>query len=235
MASGMRRLTLIFGLFTLLAACSPFVTQAPPEAPHPLDIAFTATTRPSVEGLHQCALEHPEIGLITQETSITNLESSGADMILWFGEPPQGDSYQAYTLGTDELVMIGGANVTLQNLGADQLLELYGGSDSAYQVWTYGEDNELQDIFDTAVLGGASTSPDALLAPNPAAMIEAISADPMAIGYLPMSWLTGDVQRISIDGDLQAALTRPILILTHAEPDGHLHSYLVCLQKGLTQ
>ncbi len=73
---------------------------------------------------------------------------------------------------------------------------------------------------------------DAKLAPNPAAMIEAITADPMAVGYIPGSWLAEDIQTISVERELQAALARPILALTDTEPVGNFLNYLVCLQNS---
>ena len=55
--------------------------------------------RPWVENLYQCALEHPEIALITEETSATALDFSVGEVILWFGEPPKGIPAFAASLG----------------------------------------------------------------------------------------------------------------------------------------
>jgi hypothetical protein len=215
-----------------ISGCSPFVTNTPPPPPQPIQVAYSPATRPYIEKLHQCALEHPGIGLVIQETSNTELRSTEADVTLCFGEPPQGIPGYALALGMDEITIIAGTNVALQNVSAEQLRDLYAGPDSNYQVWTYAEGNELRSIFDHAVLGEGSISSFALLAPNPAAMIEAIATDPMAIGYLPGSWLTEEVQRISLEGDLKTAFAHPVLALTDAEPEGNLRSYLVCLQKA---
>ncbi len=213
-------------------ACTPFVTSTPPPSPQPVRAAFTATLHPWVEILHQCALENPGIALITQETSAADLEFTSADLTLWFGEPPQGIHGYAAALGMDEIIIIAGSEAALRNINAEQLQVLFTEPDSAYQVWTYSEGNELRAIFDNAVLGNASLSSYTLLAPNPGAMIEAIAADSMAIGYVPRSWLSGDVNVISIERDLQAAFEHPILALANAEPDGNLRSYLVCLQNA---
>ncbi len=220
----------LLSLLLLISACSPISTNTPPPPPQPIQIAYTSSLRPYVERLHQCALEHPEIGIITLETSITELDDSGADLTLWFGEPPQGVLAYAFSIGMDEIVIISGTKVGLSSITIEQLRDLYTSTNSTYQVWTYGEQNQLRTIFENALLGEASTSSDALLAPNPAAMIKAIEMEPTAIGYLPQSWLTGDHQKLSLNRDMQTALTHPILALTHTEPEGNLRSYLACLQ-----
>ena len=218
--------------FGPLMACTPFVTSTPRPSPQPVRVVFTSTLRPWVEILHQCALENPKIALITEETSAADLEFTSADLTLWFGEPPHGIPDYAASLGMDEIIIIAGSEVALRNINADQLQVLFTEPDPAYQVWTYSEGNELRAIFDNAVLGDASLSSYTLLAPNPAAMIEAIAADPMAIGYVPNSWLSGNVQIISIERDLQAAFEHPVLALANAEPEENLRSYLVCLQNA---
>lgn len=216
----------------LISACSPFVTSTPPPSPQPIQVAYTPTLRPLVERLHQCALQHPEIALITHETSITALEDIGADVILWFGEPPQGTSSYAFSLGADEIAIIVGSNVALQDISTKQLQDLYADSNSAYQRWTYSQGHELRELFNQVVFGESSTSSDAKLAPDPAAMIEAIAADPMAVGYIPGSWLGKDIQTISIDSDLHTVFAQPLLALTLTEPTGNLRTYLVCLQSS---
>jgi len=193
-------------------------------------VAYTATLRPMVERLHQCALDHPEISLITQESSITGLQSNGADLTLWFGEPSQGISGQSFILSIDEIVMVAGKQVPLREMNIERLLDLYANSDPPNQLWTYPEENELRIIFDNDVIGDELITPDALLAPNPAAMIEAVTSDPTAIGYLPKSWLVDDIQAKSLNSDSQMDFAYPILALSQTEPQGNLRSYLVCLQ-----
>ncbi len=132
----MMRIALLLSLLLLISACSPSATNTPPPPPQPIQIAYTPTLRPIVERLHQCALEHPEIALITRETSMTGLVDSGADLMLWFGEPLQEIQY-AFSLGSDQIVIIAGGKATLRNVTAEQLGDLYSDPNSAYQLWTY--------------------------------------------------------------------------------------------------
>jgi len=186
-----------------------------------------------VEALQQCALEQPEIALIVEETSASALDFSSGDLTLWFGEPSQGFLGYAATLGQDEIVIIAGNDVALRNLTREKLTELYSQPSPMYQVWTYGEDNELRSMFDSIVLVKPTTSGYLQLAPDPAAMLEAVTTDPMAIGYIPRAWLgTGEVQLVTIEPELQRDFQQPILALASTEPEGNLKSYLVCLQQG---
>lgn len=226
-----RKLSLVLVL-TWLAACSPFVTATPRPSPQPVQVNYSPTLRPWSAVLHQCANAHPEIALITLETSVTDPDFMGGDLSLWFGEPLQGIPGYAAALETDELVVISGSSMGLQNLNADQLWALYAEANPLYQVWTYAEGNELRAIFEAAILRGADPSPITLIAPNPGAMLEAIAADPLAIGYVPASWLTGDVHTIGLPTEIRAAFEQPILALTDSEPQGELKAYLVCLQNA---
>ena len=78
-------------------------------------------------------------------------------------------------------------------------------------------------------------SRQALIAPTSEAMLESISSDPGAIGFIPRSWITSDVQPIQIDPDLQIALHKPLLALTPTEPAGELKALVACLQSGSGQ
>jgi ABC-type phosphate transport system substrate-binding protein len=183
-----------------------------------------------VERLYQCAQEHPAIAVITKETNPTGLAATTADLSLWFGEPPHGITAYAISIGSDQIVIIAGDEVPLESLNQEQLLRLFTNTNTPYQVWTYGEDSDLGRLFEQSVLQGVPVSRFALLAPNPGAMVEAISQDPRAVGYLPVSWLTEDLKTISIVDELKATLTHPILVLSAEEPTGNLYAFLVCLQ-----
>jgi hypothetical protein len=184
-----------------------------------------------VQKLHQCALALPEIGLIVEETSNIALESIQADLKLQFGEPPKVSPDYLYSLGEDQIVIIAGKDVNLPVLNQEELSELFSRSDSNYSIWTYGPGNELRAVFDQAILGEVPTSPTARLVSDPEAMLEAVAADPNAVGYVPDSWLMGEVQRIAIQDNLQQAFSQPVLAISAVEPAGNLLAYLVCLQR----
>ena len=221
-------------LFLVLAtACSPLITSTPPLPPQPVQVAYTTSLQPIRERLHDCALAQPQIALITDETSLIALEDHTAEIILWPGEPLLETSRKAYALGSDSIIMISGVDVTVQDASLEELSELFTDPQSPYQIWTYNQGNELRKIFDQAVLGGKVISPYALQAPHPGAMIEAIQANPLAVGYIPESWLLGNIQTITIDRELQTELKYPILALTRGQASEHLAVFIDCLQKPM--
>ena len=225
----MIRKLFLLSLFFFISACTPLVTGTPPPTPEMIEIAYPPSLSNWANNLHSCASLTPEIALTILETSPSDSEFAEADLTLSFGEPPQGVRGYAASLGEDEIVVIAGENVNLKQLSFEQLREIYSNPE-LYQAWTYGAGNELRLIFDRAVLDAVALSPETFLAPHPTAMLEAITKNPMAIGYLPKSWLDGKVHEISLEEDLQAAFKQPILVLTGTEPQSPLRVFLACLQ-----
>ena len=224
----MRRLLSVFLLF--LSACSPLVTSTPQPSPQVVQVAFTPTLSNWREKLHICALDQPGMALITKETTAIDSTIWDSNITLWFGEPLLGVPNYAVVLGEDEIVVIAGRSIGLQNLSHSQLRALYTDPESIYQTWTFPEGNELRVIFDQTVFEGNSPALNSYLAPSPEAMLEAISANSLAIGYIPKSWLVGNEKTITLEDDLVSAFERPILGLTTSEPEGEIGVFLTCLQ-----
>ena len=145
------------------------------------------------------------------------------------------------------MVMVNQAN-PLETLSAEQLRALWsgrlptwqalGGGTEAVEVWTYAEGTALGERFEQAVMAGELTSSTAWLAPDPQAVLEAVAAEPGAIGYLPAAWLEGAdnalaeaVRVIQVTTELDEAFRMPVLALTEADPQGALRSLLVCFQR----
>jgi hypothetical protein len=83
---------------------------------------------------------------------------------------------------------------------------------------------------------GSLTS-EAMLAPDPEAMLEAISSDANAIGYVPNLLLsTSDpslaakVKKLQVDTSLREKVNQPVIAVTQGEPEGLIRELLVCVQ-----
>jgi ABC-type phosphate transport system substrate-binding protein len=109
-----------------------------------------------------------------------------------------------------------------------------GGSPQSVQVWIFPEGDDARQLFDSVILDGYQLTTVAQLAPDPQAMLEAVSDDPAAIGYLPRRWLKGNsgdkVRALPINQTLADSLRQPILALSGAEPEGAMRTLLICLQ-----
>ncbi|MBU0512539.1 MAG: hypothetical protein KKD28_15825 [Chloroflexi bacterium] len=226
----MRIHLLTLGLL-LVTACTPIATATPLPTPQLITVAITPTLRPWHDILHKCATANPEIALILEEKPETSLEVGAADLILRVGAPPEGIPGSAALLGWEEILIIAHPETKFDNWDIAKLHDIYTASPTPYQIWTYSPGSELRQIFDAAVLN-ARTSPYAFLAPDPAAMLEAVANDKRAIGYLPKSWLNDAVRPVNVGSDLQNVLRQPILALTDTEPEGVMRAFLVCVQEA---
>ncbi len=212
-----------------LAGCGPIVTATPPSAPQVITVTMPSSLRWLEPSLRLCAADAPGMALILGEQPAPSLDFSGSDVILWMGTLPAETPFAA-ALAEDDLAVIAGSGVFIGFADANELRQLYHSPDAAFHVWTYSAENDMRKLFERAVMGGVTTSASALLAPDPAAMLQAIAEDPHAIGYLPRAWLSDQVKTIALDPPLQQALSFPILALTAKTPQGELAAWLACLQ-----
>ncbi len=225
-----------------LAGCSTPLTATSPPTPPAVDVEITPALRPLAGALHTCALAHPEIALFLDETPASSLDPARLGFRL--GETPGGDGFAA-PVGREQIVVIVHEANPLSQLPSRILRRLFsgeirswdelGGSSRAIQVWIYPPGDDARQAFDAAVLAGLQASSGALLAPDPQAMREAVSADPGAIGYLPRAWLDEtspgqEVRAVELEPELAATLRLPVLALSASRPQGAAYTLLACLQ-----
>jgi phosphate transport system substrate-binding protein len=104
-----------------------------------------------------------------------------------------------------------------------------GGDDRDIQVWAPLQADETRQIFQQGVLQGGVVTPNAFLAPHPSAMLEAVSGNLDAIGYLPKAWSTGEVATIYL------GIHMPVLVVADEEPQDAARELVACLQGELGQ
>ena len=235
---------LSLGLISLILSQSvrlaPLTATEPPTL-QPVEIALTPSLAPLKDALHTCAVEQPEIALILSETSAPFLEIEEADLSLWFGPPPPAAGYAA-PLAQEEIAVIVNALNPVSALSTDTLRAIFtgrtprwdavGGENQDIQVWLLPEGDEFTRVFQQQVLNAQYFSSTALLAPDPAAMLEAVHEDPAAIGFLPEAWLENAVKPLRLERQARNSLDQPVLALSSAEPRGAVRIFLHCLQSG---
>ncbi len=221
------------------------MTASPPPTPQAVDAAITPGLRPLEKALHACALAHPEIALFLEETPASSLNIRDGRLGFRLGEPP-GSAEFAAPLGSEEITVIVNPDNPAFGLSAQNLSDLFSGQITGWQelgaaslpvqAWIYPEGDEVRSLFDAAVLHGKGTTPLARLAPDPQAMLEAVSSDAGAIGYLPHAWLvfdenTHNVKKVRLEEGLTIALRQPVLALSAGQPvPAAAHTLLSCLQ-----
>jgi len=216
--------TFLLLLSLLLTSCG---ASTPAAAPQIVTVYATPAAQPWLAELYDCAAETPLIPSLLPA-------AQSADIVLRLGEP-ENLAAPAYRIGAEQIVIIVHPQNPLAQLSAAELRALFsgqtrswselGGADAALQVWVYAAGEDVQQIFEAAVMGWQPLTTLARLAPAPDVMRQAVAADVAAIGILPRRWATGDV-RVVYEG-----APVPVLAITAGEPQGAEAELLACLQK----
>ena len=234
----MKRLPII--LLFLLSACitgkGDLPTGTPPPTPHTIVVALTPAVGPIREALHICVVTHPELALIVEEIPETSQILQRVDLALRVGQPTELPSFAA-PLAAEQIHIIVHPDNPIRSLHLEELRATFSGNIPTWeetglpiQVWLPLEEDESRQIIGAAILGDIPFTSLARLAPSPTAMLEAVGAEPGAIGILPAAWLTNDVRAVRLPADLAAALRQPILALFSIEPAGAIRILVRCLQ-----
>jgi len=213
---------------------------SPLQTPVALQVALSPEIRPLENTLQECAQKIPGIALFINEITSPSLDVQNFDLTFQLGADPTLPPFVSQ-IGTENiLVVIHPAN-TIASLSLVDLRSLFTGAISNWvslngnlipvSVWVYAPDNSISKIFKTTVMGEEMITSLAFFAPDPAALLEAVSDDPGAIGYLPGSWLTKAVRQVLIDDkSVTIALQQPLLAMAKSEPQGTSRAWLACVQ-----
>ncbi|HEX5839253.1 MAG TPA: hypothetical protein VFY26_15560 [Anaerolineales bacterium] len=199
---------------TLISSCS---TGTPPATPVLVPVYSTLAAQPWLSGLYKCA------GTTTALLRID--DPSMAEIVLRLGEPELLDT-PAYQIDTEELLIVAHRRSSVQNLSLEQARALFSGfGDPSVQVWVYADGEDVQDIFDRAVMAEDSVVSTARLAVDPQHMSDTLVDQPNTVGILPRRWKVGDVREVF------SVATVPVLAITRGEPQGVIRELIACLQK----
>jgi hypothetical protein len=233
---------LVFLVSLGLVACSSVPVSSPPATPQAVTFVLTPALRPLTSTLHDCVAAQPGISLYLEERSVFSLNSAGEEIYLRLGYLPEAG--YAVQLGWEQLAVIVNTANPVSSLSTDELhglfggqlerWEVLGGEGGAVQVWVYAAGEDIRQTFDAVVLGDNPVATYAMLAPDPQAMLEAVSDNPSAIGYLPESWLVANplftqVQVVQLDPAIERSLRQPVLALASTQPSESTRSLLSCL------
>ncbi len=222
-----------------------------------LQLAYTPALNGWGHHFSTCANEQTGFSMVVQELPTSSLDSTHANVMLRLGTP-QKLSLPSYTLGTERIAMIVNPTNTLQDLTLGLVQQVLGASisswvdlqsacpecfagdlpgdvkDSPIALNFYASGEDIQTLMESALLTGVLPArAQALLIPDPAAMIETVSSSPQAIGFVPASSLTNTVKEFIISDIDPSQLNVPILAITQTQPTGSTLSWLNCVQNSL--
>jgi undecaprenyl-diphosphatase len=160
-----------------------------------------------------------------------------ADLAVVLGEPAEPAPFMAGA-GRENILPVVHTQNPVETLSLQELRDIYSGQADKFQagqaeivVWTYPSGHAVGAVFDRLALGGGATTSSAYLAPGSQEMLEAVSADPQAVGYLLEPWVNEDVRVVEIEAALPEPLSLPVLVLGKAEPEGSLRNITACFQE----
>jgi len=240
----MKRVALVC-LALLLTACGMPQSATPGPTPEAITLLFPSALQSWADKLSGCANDNPLVGLYFMPLSNPKSNLQANEIMLELGDPPpQSGSLYLSQLGWEQLaVVVNQGNELAQLTGAElraifsgQTLKWDGATGQLIQVWVLPVGDSTRQIFDQAVLPSQLLAPEARLAPDPNAMLEAISKDVAAIGYLPESIITtsepaqaAKVKIIPLDEKLAEEFHLPVIAATQSEPHGLMRELLACL------
>lgn len=242
----MKLLMVLSSTILLLAACGAPQVSTPAPTPQAIDLTYPPSLQPWADKLAGCASSNPLIGLYINPPNSSDAEILPNDILLELGRPTQvNGSIYLSQVGREQIDVLVNQSSPVSQLSTDDLRSIFSGQQITWndafaqpiQVWVLPDGDPAREIFDQAVLQTLPVTSQAMLAPDPSAMLEAISKDVNSIGYIPASFLNstgsvdpGEVQIVQLDLSLETALDQPVVALTQGEPQGLLRSLLVCLQ-----
>jgi hypothetical protein len=202
-------------LILFAVACAPASTPTP--VTQILNVYATPATQPWLADVFACA---------PPETVIRVAGSPAqADIALRLGEPAL-LALPAFQIGAEEILVLTHSQSPLQNMTVEQVRELFAEQgEPSVQVWAYAAGEDVQRVFEQAVMQGRSVTSSARLATGPQHMSNMLVNEPNTVGILPARWKAGDVRLVYTIPDV------PVLALVENEPQGAIRAIIACLQK----
>ena len=212
----------------MLSACAP-ATPATSLTAQVVPVYGTAAAQPWLIKLYDCGA--------TQSAVLSEVnDPQSAAVVLQLGQP-RDPLIPAFQVGQETLEVWTNAQTPTPGLNAAQARQLFSGQivnwksvdgeDAPVNVWVYAADDDLQQVFETALMDSRPVTSLARLASSPREMAQAIANDHNAIGIMSGSLA------LAIAGGHSVFSSEPIpvLAITPSEPQGTVRDLLGCMQK----
>lgn len=241
----MKHLVLLCMALLLTSCVSPEIATPAP-TPQAINIYYPASLQPWSDKLAACAINIPGIALYFYQSAKLSTPINPEEIVLEFGQLPQENAAPYVSqVGWEQVVVIVNQTNPISQLTAEELKQVFSGQLTSWvseagrmiQVWVLPESEPTRHIFDNALRLKQLLASDAMLAPDPQALLEAVSSDEAAIGYLPQSFVNSNtilggnkVKILHLEDSLMQELNQPVLVMTQSEPSGNGRNLLLCLQ-----
>ncbi len=99
------------------------------------------------------------------------------------------------------------------------------------RLWTYPVEDDIRQMVESILLEQRQITKQSTVAPDYQAMVEAVSNDPTAIGYVLDIHPRMEVKSLQIIPGSMATQAQPVIASFPAAPEGFLKDLIVCLSK----
>jgi hypothetical protein len=227
---------LISYLFILTACSNPAAGDI-----STLEIGITPNLKPIGEEIYRCASGLP-VHFLLLERPLNALSMEDYDAILHVGDPPT-DAGFTTQIGSVKLFIILNPENPVPSLDSNLMRNILMGSmtdwqdvspgdfssSTPIQVWSYPEEDDVRSLLETILLNGRSMSPSSRLVPDGQAMIDAVKADPFAIGFITELTAQDGVRFVYTEPSDVFSQPQPILASLSSEAGGEIALLLACL------
>jgi DNA-binding transcriptional LysR family regulator len=243
---------LILAACWLLSSCQAQVSTAILPAPETWRVQVTPSMRWLGPVFNQCTLQTPYISLLVAELPQPALDPSQVDFAISL-EPAQGAGYSAI-VGRVGLALVVNASNPISQLHASDIQSIFSGKTLLWddlpaadclgctqppkgpvQPYIYPNGDDVGKLFSNLFPGLSVKLVDAILAPDPAAIRQAVASDPQGIGYLPAPWIDSSIHSVKISDLAEDKLQYPVVLSASAEPEGVKRSWVLCVQESLNK
>ena len=240
------RISLLILAAAFLSACQPEIQTAPPVPSVSIwQVQVTPATAWLAPFFQTCAADQPGVNLVVSEHPVQALDVQAADFAFQWGERADAPPFAA-VIGQDQLAVVVNPANPIASLTVSEMQALFSGKEDSWsqlvqqkcptcgsfggstRVYIYASGGEMQLAADWIAAG-----PDDILAPDPAAVVAAVAGERYAIGFIPARWLDSTVKRVAIVDAEAGLLSRPVLAMASAEPQGARRAWLLCVQEQM--
>jgi hypothetical protein len=234
-------------LLIFLPACTSLPTTTPPPTPQALLIHRPLALQGWDQRLYACGESFPGLAIFIVDQPPVSSPTGSLYLELHLGASNLSavSAAEPFVLASEELRLAANIAFPVAELTLPQLRSIFNGQISSsqaldpaaqefpLQAWTYPSGDEARLAFEKAALLQPA---QALIAPDPRLMLEALAGQAGAVGYLPASAfnLGNEIQRAQIKElalkEAPADLFRqPVIFILPAQASDLLNAYLGCL------
>jgi undecaprenyl-diphosphatase len=228
---------LSLGYIFLFGEGQPAIAQSQPAEEVSEFRVSVSTDLQWMGGMMNTCAENTGIDLLVTIQPVSALDSSENTVIRL--STTQILNENAYTLGQDSVVFIVNPQQEMHSASIADVIGLLSGTTdawvngSAVALWTYPDDDEILTLVESELLNGDLISNSAHIAPGPEDVLQAVAADPNAVGFIPLRLLNERVRALAITDAPAGFLSQDVLAMYPGASQERLDAWLACLQAVL--